>query len=261
MCPTNSMPKNENTIIIPVNQLEQKPYSTVICYPRSTLEEIQTRIEALQKQGVTEVEFSGRTSVANVPVLGKGYVGVVVVAHVDGQRMALKMRRLDADRVDLTHEAEMLKMANSVGVGPRFFSVSSNFLLSQLIDGSLFGEWLGNHKDKALVRKVLLDILEQCWRLDEVGLDHGELSKAPKHLLVNLVDVPFIVDFETASITRKVSNVTSICQYLFGGNSQVPKLLAEVFGEKDRLAIISVLRDYKKNRSRERFEAIIKVCI
>jgi putative serine/threonine protein kinase len=255
------MSKSDNTSIIPVNQLEQKPYSTVVCYPRSTPEEIRIRIVALQQQGVTKVEFSGRTSVANVPVLGKGYVGVVVVAHVNGQRMALKMRRLDADRVDLTHEAEMLQKANSVGVGPRFFSVSNNFLLSQLVDGNLFGEWLENHKDKTLVRKVIVDILEQCWRLDEAGLDHGELSKAPKHLLVNLFDVPFIVDFETASVTRKVSNVTSVCQYLFGGNSQVPKMLAEVFGEKDRLAIISVLRDYKKNRSRERFEALIKVCI
>ena len=98
------------------------------------------------------------------------------------------MRRLDADRVDLTHEAEMLKKANAVGVGPKFVAVSNNFLLSQLIDGDLLATWLETHKEKGIMRKVLVDILEQCWRLDEAGLDHGELSKAPRHLLVDQAD-------------------------------------------------------------------------
>ena len=112
-------------------------------------------------------------------------MGVVVVAHVKGQKVALKMRRIDADRLDFKHEAEMLQKANAIGVGPKFIAVSNNFLLSQLIDGDLLEDWLETHKEKELIRKVLVDILEQCWRLDEAGLDHGELSKAPKHLLVD----------------------------------------------------------------------------
>ena len=85
----------------------------------------------------------------------------------------------------------------------------------QLIDGDLLQDWLKLTERKAAVRKVLVEILEQCCRLDEAGLDHGELSKAPKHLLVDKADKPFIVDFETASMERRVTNVTSVCQYLF----------------------------------------------
>ncbi len=255
------MPKLKEPRIVSLEDLKQAPYPSIICYPRPTVIESQKRLIELKGLGVDALEFTGKSSICGVPVLGKGYVGIVVVAHVHGKRLALKMRRLDADRVDLTHEAEMLRKANDVGVGPKFVDVSNNFLLSQLIDGYLLAEWLETRKEKVQAHKVLVDILEQCWRLDEAGLDHGELSKAPRHLLVDHADVPFIVDFETASVNRRVANVTSVCQYLFAGNSQVPKLIAEVFGKKDRLAVIEVLRRYKQNRNRANFEALLQICL
>jgi putative serine/threonine protein kinase len=223
--------------------------------------ELENRLTELGGLGVTAIGFTGGGSASNMPVLGKGYVGIVVVAYVGGERYALKMRRLDADRANLFHEAEMLQKANAVGVGPKFAAVTKNFLLSQLIDGDLVANWLEAHKDKSEYRRVLGDILEQCWRLDEAGLDHGELSKAPRHLLVDKTGAPFIVDFETASIQRKASNVTAVCQYLFAGDSVVPRLVWEVLGEKNRNQIIDVLRDYKKNRARSRFEGLLKVCL
>jgi len=229
-------------VTVPVEELTREPYASTVCYPRTSPSEMQSRIQELKQHSIEALEFTGKASANNVPVLGKGYVGIVAVAHVSGECYAVKMRRFDADREDLTHEANMLQKANIVGVGPRLIGVSKNFLLSKLIDGDLLIEWLQTHRDKTLVNKVLVDILEQCWRLDEAGLDHGELSKAPRHLLVDRSDVPFIVDFETASVNRRVANVTSVCQYLFAGNSQVPKLIAEMFGQKDRLAIIEVLR-------------------
>jgi putative serine/threonine protein kinase len=246
---------------VPVEELSKQPYASIVCYPRTTPSEIQSRIQELKQHNIQAVQFVGKASANNVPVLGKGYVGIVAIAHVNGECYALKMRRSDADRESLAHEADMLQRANLVGVGPKYIGVSKNFLLSQLVDGDLLVEWLQTHKDKALVRRVLGDILEQCWRLDEAGLDHGELSKAPRHLLVDKVDVPYIVDFETASVTRRVANVTAVCQYLFAGNSQVPRLVAEVFGEKDRSVIIDFLRRYKQNRNRANFEALLQACL
>ena len=71
--------------------------------------------------------------------------------------------------------------------------------------------------------------------------------------------MPFIVDFETASLNRKSSNVTSICQFLFIG-SLVAKQIAEKLGGKDEKAIIEALRRYKTDRTRGNFEAILKAC-
>ena len=246
---------------IPVETLIDEPYASIVCYPRTNYTEMQKRIEELQHHGVSAVEFIGKTSASNIPVLGKGYVGVVVVAHVNGQRVALKMRRIDADRPDFTHEAQMLQKANTIGVGPQFIAASKNFLLSQLIDGDLLEDWLETQLNKELVRKVLVDILEQCWRLDETGLDHGEISKAPKHLLVDKADKPFIVDFETASIMRRVINVTSVCQFLFMGNSRAAKMLDGVFGKKNKLELIATLKNFKKNENRKNFEGLLRMCL
>jgi putative serine/threonine protein kinase len=236
-------------ITVPLEDLIKEPYASIVCYPRTNPTEIRKRIEELKQQGVEAVEFVGKTSASNIPVLGKGYVGVVVVAYVNGQKVALKMRRIDADRIDFTHETEMLQKANAIGVGPKFIAVSTNFLLSQLIDGDLLEDWLEIYKDKELIRKVLVDILEQCWRLDEAVLDHGELSKAPKHLLVDKAQKPFIVDFETASVVRKVINVTSVCQFLFMGNSRAAKILRRTAIEKTLKAYSSfALDELYKNR-------------
>jgi putative serine/threonine protein kinase len=214
----------------------------------------------MQKHGVKAVEFAGKTNVFNVPVLGKGFVGVAVIAHLNGQRVALKIRRVDADRRGLQHEAEMLAKANSVNVGPKLISVSNNFLLMQFIDGDLLPAWLETHKEKEQVRSVLWEVLEQCWRLDAIGLDHGELSQAPKHLIVNKAQKPCIVDFETASVNRKPANVTAICQYLFASNGAVAKTVAETLGEKNFEELVGTLRLYKRNRTRENFERLLQIC-
>ena len=249
--------------IVQLNQLTQEPYPSVLCFPNPSEAELQSRIQELRSLDVTALEFSGTASLFGVavPVLGKGFVGIVVIAHVNRKRVAVKIRRTDADRADLLHEAHMLSKANSVNVAPKLMAASKNFLLMQLIDGDLFPNWLKTNKESARVKQILGEVLEQCFRLDKAGLDHGELSKAPKHLLVDKTEKPFIVDFETASEERRVANVTAVCQYLFAGNSSASKILAEIFGERNRLELIDALKAYKKNRIRSNFEGLLKVCL
>jgi putative serine/threonine protein kinase len=249
-------------IIVLIDQLKQEPYASVLCFPNCDEAELQSRIEELCRHGVTALEFSGTASVfgVGVPVLGKGFVGIVVIAYVKGERAAIKILRQDAGRADLLHEAAMLEKANSVSVGPKLVSSSKNFLLMQLIEGSLLPNWLKTNKEQPAVKRVLSEVLEQCFRLDQFGLDHGELSKAPKHLLVDKAGKVFIVDFETASVGRRMANVTSVCQFLFMGNSATAKILADIFNEKDRIKLVATLKRYKKDRNRKNFEDLLEVC-
>jgi putative serine/threonine protein kinase len=247
-------------MVLTENLLEE-PYAAVLCYPKPSEAEVQKRIEELRKHGVKEVEFTGKASAFNVPVLGKGFVGVVVITHLGRQRVALKIRRVDADRLGLQDEAQMLSKANAVQVGPKLISVSRNFLFMQLIDGATLPEWLNVDKEQAHVRGVVNDVLEQCWRLDSAGLDHGELSKAPKHIIVDKHRKPWIVDFESASVNRKPANVTSVCQFLFTSGGGVSRAVAEVLVERKREEVISALRCYKNDRTRENFSRVVQVCL
>jgi putative serine/threonine protein kinase len=248
-------------LILLVENLREEPYASVLCYPKTSDAEVRKRLVELREHGVKAVEFVGKASAFNVPVLGKGFVGIVVVAHMEGQRVALKIRRVDADRAGLEHEAQMLAKANEVQVGPRLIGVSRNFLLMQLIDGAVLPRWLDAKKEEAHVRGVLNEVLEQCWRLDSAGLDHGELSKAPKHIIISKQGKPFLVDFETASVDRRPSNVTAVCQFFFTSHGSVAKSVAEVLGEVNRVEAINALRRYKNERKRENFDGVLRACL
>ena len=229
----------------------------VICYPKLSQKELRRRLRELERLEIKAVEFTGEKTVHNVRVLGKGCVGVVVKAFTKNGSAALKIRRTDADRKEMKHEAEMLKVANSVGVGPRFLGLSKDFLLMEYVDGVLFPRWLEKAEQKRVIRGVLRSVLEQCWRLDVKGLDHGELSHAPKHVIIK-DDVPYIVDFETASTTRRVANVTAISQYFFIANS-IAKQIAKKIGEINQERLKQTLKNYKREKTRKNFETVLKI--
>ncbi len=253
------MQQNET---VSLKQLLNEKYGKIICYPKHDLRELKRRIKELKKLGVIAVEFTGDKNAFNVPVLGKGCVGVVVTAITDQGKTALKIRRMDADRTGMQHEAEMLRKANDVDVGPRLLDTTENFLLMEFINGTLLPQWietLEGKETKHRIQKVLRAILEQCWRLDETGLDHGQLSRAPKHIIIDENDNSYLIDFETASLNRRVSNVTSICQFLFI-RSQIAKTIIKKLGEINQEELIKTLKTYKQQRTRENCEKILIKC-
>jgi len=249
---------------IPLNKLSEEKYAQVICYPKYEPEELTKRLREMRRLGIKALCFIGDKKIGDVSVLGKGYVGIVVAAYTEKGKAALKIRRTDADRETMKREAEMLQIANSVNVGPRLLGFTQDLLLMELVEGLLLPAWIEKiRKERNAVkrtRRVLRDILEQCRRLDEAGLDHGELSEASKHIIVDHEDKAWILDFESASTTRRVSNVTSICQFLFL-KGKTARLIGEVINRHDMDKLISLLRSYKRNRTRKNFDDIIKACV
>jgi putative serine/threonine protein kinase len=245
--------------VVSLKKLGEREHK-VLAYPRVEQAEVEKRLKELEKLGVKALEFTGDKQAFGVPVLGKGCVGIVVLAHTASGKAALKIRRVDADRKEMFHEGEMLQKANTIDVGPKLLDISENFLLMQLIEGTHFPEWIRSLEGKEAqshVRRVLEDVLGQCYRLDEAGLDHGELSNASKHILVGACDQPFLVDFETASTNRRVSNVTSVCQYLFL-RSKIAAKVREKLGKIDEKELVKALRAYKRKRTEENFEKILQ---
>ncbi len=230
--------------LISVDDLVAEPYASVISYPKadnSNLDDILAEIKTL---GVESIIFEGPTRIGGLEVLGKGCVGIVVKAVLNDRIMALKVRRADANRPSMKAEAKFLRIANSVGVGPILESYSKNCMLMELVPGQNLKEWLSklHRKETApLLRSIVRDILDQCRRLDDRGIDHGELSNASKHVIV--VDRPIIIDFESASTKRRPRNVTSCAQYLFLGGSTSNRV-ARILRILPEEQIIKVLRQY-----------------
>jgi len=249
--------------LIPLEKIDKEEYGEVVCYPKCSPEELWKRLTEMAQLGVKAICFQGEKNVNGIPVLGKGCVGIVLLAQTDTGKVAVKIRRTDADRAEMRREAEMLEMANSVGVGPRLLGFSENLLMMEFIEGVLLPEWvemIGDRNAVLKLRVVLRDIFEQCWRLDGKGLDHGELSQASKHIIINRESNAYLLDFETASVARRVANVTSACHYLFMGG-KTAKLVEQKIGWRNRDNILTALKAYKRKRAREDFEAVLEACL
>ncbi|MEM3736952.1 MAG: serine/threonine protein kinase [Candidatus Bathyarchaeia archaeon] len=246
--------------LIPLKEPLAEALRPLLCYPRWDEAEFLSRLKELESLNVEAIELSGPTKIFNFQVLGKGCDSIVAASILKGgDRCALKIRRLDASRVDTSHEAEMLEKANAVGIGPKLRGYTRNFITMELIEGKPLPQWIKDLRGRGSSRRlklVVVEALKQCRLLDSIGLDHGELSRAPKHVIIDHIDQPRIIDFESASVVRRRSNVTALAQYLLVSSSlsrEICKRLRIV----SRDEVIDALRRYKNEPSDGNFEELL----
>jgi len=244
---------------IKISKITEPPNSNIWVYPRGTKAQIKSRIKELQGLDVQSISFQGELKIGTINVLGKGYVGIVVLGKLGRKKVAIKIRRNDSPRKNLKKEAQLLQITNRYGVGPKLIDFSKNFLVMEYLEGEKIGKWISDLKTKlrsSQIKTVIKKVLEDCYKLDMIGLDHGELSRMPKHVIVGKKIT--IIDFESSSMERKVSNVTSATQAFFIG-SGISKTVKHICKVPKKTKIISVLRRYKQNQSRESFESLLNV--
>jgi putative serine/threonine protein kinase len=232
----------------------------LITYPHYSEYEYKDRIIEMESLGITSIILGGgggKTIINSAHVAGKGCVGIVVKSKVGSKVCALKIRRTDADRKTMDNEARLHKMANSAGVGPILEGHTKNLIAMEYVSGQSIVDWAGNKNKatKSKMRTVATAVLEQCFSLDAAGLDHGELSRLARHVIVS--HRPYIIDFESASTTRKTCNVTAAAQSIFLYGiiaNKVKKILDNTDREK---TIIHALRTYKHFHTRANFVAVL----
>jgi putative serine/threonine protein kinase len=245
---------------ISIKKLSKDPYSKILGYPKPTTRQVNSRILELEKLKIKSISFTGPTTIGRLGILGKGYVGVVVLAKRENKKVALKIRRLDSQRSEMKSEAKLLKLVNTVSVGPKLYDSSKNFVIMEYLEGEKIGNWINSLKGAGSTKKlktVIKAVLEDCFRLDQIGFDHGELSSISKHVIVGDTKST-LIDFESSSTKRRVSNVTSITQGIFIG-SGIAKKVQRIYRVPSKEKIIQVLRIYKQEQSRESFENLLKI--
>jgi len=245
---------------ISIKKFSEKPYAGILGYPKATNHQIKLRINELEKLKIKSISLVGPTTIGKLAILGKGYVGVVVLAKKGNKQVALKIRRIDSQRKEMKSEAILLKLANSVNVGPKLFDSSKNFLIMEYVEGEKISEWINTIKGSGSVKKLKLiikQVLEDCYKLDQIGFDHGELSNISKHVIVGKTN-SILIDFESSSTKRKPSNVTSVTQAIFIG-SGISKKTQKIYKNPSKEKIINVLKQYKQEKTQENFENLLKI--
>jgi putative serine/threonine protein kinase len=215
------------------------------------------RIKELESIGITSILSYGKTKIGNLSVLGKGCVGLTLPVIHRKKMRALKVRRTDANRDNMYNEVIMHSIANTVNVGPILIDFTENFILMEFIDGTNIFDWLFNKvRRRHYVYQVIASSLEQCFALDQIKLDHGQLSYLKHHLIISSKNQPKIIDFESSSMRRRTANVSSLVHNFLWASSFYSKLKYELTYEK-KLKILQLLKDYKSCKTRARFVGIL----
>ena len=226
--------------------------ANILTYPRFDEAEHRARLAELRRLGVTSLLVGGRTVIGGVRIAGKGNVGLVTKAKAGNKMCALKIRRTDANRENMENEVRLHRIANGAKVGPRLLRHSDNFMLMEFAKGESISDWMPGSAGSA--RKIARSVLEQCYRLDRAGIDHGELSHPDNHVIVR-GSMATIIDFESASTERKMSNVSAAGQSLFVAGAVAATLagVLKVDGEE----AIAALKKYKWDQTRKNFDALL----
>jgi putative serine/threonine protein kinase len=226
----------------------------LLMYPRFSESEYKERIAELESLGITSIILDGKTIINGTHVAGKGCVGLVVKAKAGSKVCALKIRRTDADRNTMHNETRLHKIANRAGVGPSLEGHTKNLIAMEFVAGQSIIDWLDDNTARSDMCTVARAILEQCFSLDRAGIDHGELTRLARHVIVS--DRSYIIDFESASTTRKTCNVTAAAQSIFL-HGIIANKVKKILGNTDREKVIHVLRIYKHSHTRDNFDAVL----
>ena len=160
-------------------------------------------------------EDTPRMELRDFRFLARGHKGVVYVANYTcaGRtgRVAIKICRGGGAR----QEERWLRRCNDLGIGASLVSYEwDECVAMEYVEGPSIGEALDGAVPPSVLFKALRDLLGQCARLDERGIDKREMNRCQKHVIVSREGRSTLLDFERCQESAKPSNVTGLAQYL-----------------------------------------------
>ena len=255
----------ESIHLIPLNiNIKNNKYRRFLIelfsYPLKNKEVAERRIKELIKYEVTAIISAGNSSLLGFPILGKGTNSLVVKIIYRDKLAVLKILRLDSSRETLNHEAEFLNELKGLGIAPVLLLNLGWALIEEYIAGKNISDFLSLDVfdlDIQELKRFLRCLLYKSYLLDSKQIDHGELSRPHRHVIVlDDLDIRFI-DFESASKMRKPKNLTSIIQYVFY-RSPAANYLRTILDIK-YTNLINALKRYKNDIGSKTFMQILDI--
>lgn len=235
----------------------RKSLEFLLTYPLFDEKTFDNRMREMSSLDINSVFSFGSVQLKKAQIIGKGSVGLVTLVKFKNKLLALKIRRTDANRANMYDEVLYQSLANSIGIGPFLLNYSENFILMEYIKGANIESWYESQTSNKKLLRCTNAILQQCFLLDCLNLDHGQLSRLDRHIIVSPEGLPTILDFETSSTKRRSSNVTSVSQSIFLHGPIHAKLRNAI--NKERTDIIKHIKDYKKHMNRKKFLPILNL--
>ena len=197
--------------------------------------------------------------ISDVKVLAKGHRGLVYKGNYKGKPVAIKIANCAAAKNRIGFEVQWLKKLNPLGIGPKLILHDGDYFVMEYVDGVRIMEYIDSLPSeqpatKAIIKKVLSDVFNTCYKLDQMKIEKQEMHSPYKHIIVgNNVK---LIDFERARSAPTPKNVTQFCQFVTSTNVFVA--LREKGFSVNRDRIRKLCQWYKRNPSEKNLDTILK---
>ncbi|MBW2990696.1 hypothetical protein KY348_03260 [Candidatus Woesearchaeota archaeon] len=171
----------------------------------------------------------------------------------------------------LKNEAKYLQILNKKSIGPKFIKYENKKLYREFVEGIRIKEFLENEKNKKKIVSVLKQVLEQCRKMDLLGINKQELTNPYKDILITKQNKAVMIDFERCKKTKKPKNVTQFLQYIARNKPVLEskgimidnKNSKNFWNEKSswishKKKLIKLGKEYKTKEDKKNFDKIIR---
>ena len=147
----------------------------------------------------------------DIKKLAEGWRGLIYTAIWNGQRVSIKVARSAEKLEALKKEIKILQKLKGKKGFPQILFWGEDFFVYSYIEGIPFGKIQEGTDDR---KQVLKEVLKLAYELDLLGVDHGELTRIDKNVLVGERGEVYLLDFERGREKGKKRNVTQFLQVL-----------------------------------------------
>jgi putative serine/threonine protein kinase len=187
----------------------------------------------------------------------KGKRGFIYTAKLGNKKIAIKEKNPESKAQSrIEFEAYWLKKLNKHKIGPKFIFFKDDSLAYEFVEGIFIEEFMEN-STKEEINKVFIDLFNQMFLLDGLGVNKEEMHHPYKHIIITKKTKPVLLDFERANNTEKPSNVTQFCQFITSTN--LHSLLNKKGFKINIRKVRAAAKKYKHNINKKNFEEIIKI--
>ncbi|HIQ24252.1 MAG TPA: hypothetical protein EYH50_04305 [Pyrodictium delaneyi] len=224
-----------------------------VCYPDPESSHCRRLLSELEKAGVTHYVNYGKVELpGGYRLLGRGWAGNVFLALWRDSVVAVKALHPRSRRSSMLWEAAAWAVAAWAGVAPRLHMSHRLFILVDPVHGPQ----LADMEPAACIeaKHLLRRLLWKAYRLDRLGIRHGELARPGGQVLVDPVrQEPYIVDYDSSTVHQNPGNLTQ----LVGGLARLEwaRRCTKIGAADAKLR--ATLRAYKHGPSLRVFDAIL----
>jgi putative serine/threonine protein kinase len=201
--------------------LEPGEARQAVCYPDPGSRICDLVVSELERLGLRYIPY-GPVEVggSGLRLLGKGWAGNVFLAHSKQYGIvAVKALRPGSRRQSMAWEATAWAAASELRVAPQLLAWSRVLIAYKPVIGPLLSDYKAE-QGEALA--VLDTLMVKVFLLDLIGLANNELARPGGQVVLDTCGhnppEPFIVDYDSATYSRKPSNLTQ----LLGGLHRIP---------------------------------------